>query len=145
MAIYLCIFFYWTNGDLLQRRNYCLNYIFYNRRLIMSLKNYRYVTSIIVWMLAFKLLIWRRHHYRWGAANLDLCSVLMATEQWWYFSVQHLLWHGASVYNDHLRGPVILTPIAERLTVELSLPVFTALVCRIWDLNAQASPCGANA
>ena len=27
------------------------------------------------------------------------------------------------VYNDHLRGPVALTPIAERLAVEVSLPV----------------------
>ena len=24
------------------------------------------------------LLIWRRHHYRWRAANFDLCSALMA-------------------------------------------------------------------
>ena len=35
----------------------------------------------------------------------------------------HLLWHGASVYNGHLRGPVTLIPIAERLAVELLLPV----------------------
>ena len=35
----------------------------------------------------------------------------------------HLLRHGASVYNGHLRGPVTLTPIAERLAVDLSLPV----------------------
>ena len=35
-----------------------------------------------------------------------------------------LLWHGGSVYNGHLRGPVTLTPCAERLAVELSLPVF---------------------
>ena len=34
-----------------------------------------------------------------------------------------------------LRGPMTLTPIAERLTVELSLPVFTTLVCRGWDSN----------
>ena len=34
-------------------------------------------------------------------------------------------WHGASVYNSHLRGPATLTPIAERLEVELSLLVFT--------------------
>ena len=33
--------------------------------------------------------------------------------------------HGASVYNGHLRGPMALTTIAERLAVELSLPVFT--------------------
>ena len=27
----------------------------------------------------------------------------------------HLLVHGASIYNGHLRGPVTLTPNAERL------------------------------
>ena len=32
---------------------------------------------------------------------------------------------GASVQNGHLRGPVTLTPTAERLAVKLSLPVFT--------------------
>ena len=49
-------------------------------------------------------LIWRRHHYRWRASNFDLCSALMA-----FFSVPHLLWHGASVYNGHFRGPVTFT------------------------------------
>ena len=39
-----------------------------------------------------------------------------------FFSVPHLLWHGASVCNGHLRGPVTLTSNAERLSVELSLP-----------------------
>ena len=62
-----------------------------------------------------------------GLVNFDLCSALMhmAIEQWGFISVPHLLWHGASVYNGHLRGPMTLTPIAERLAVELSLPVFT--------------------
>ena len=69
--------------------------------------------------------IWRRHHYRWKAANFDLCSALMAIVQWGFFSLPHLLCHGASVYNGHLRGPVTLTHIAERLAIELSLPVFT--------------------
>ena len=50
-------------------------------------------------------LIWRRHHCWWRAANFDLCSALMAIEHWGFFNVQHLLWHGASVYNGHLRGP----------------------------------------
>ena len=27
-------------------------------------------------------LIWRRHHYRWRAAKFDLCSALVAIEQW---------------------------------------------------------------
>ena len=67
--------------------------------------------------------IWKRHHCQWRAANYDLCSALMAIEQWGFFSVSHLLWHGASVYNGHLRGPVTLTPFAERLAVELSLSV----------------------
>ena len=39
----------------------------------------------------------------------------------------------------HLRGPVTLTPIAERLAVELSLPVFMTYVCRAWDSNIQSS------
>ena len=67
--------------------------------------------------------IWRRHYSRWRAANIDHCSALMAIEQWGFFSVPHLLWHGTTVYKGHLRGPVTLTPIAERLAVELSLPV----------------------
>ena len=76
-------------------------------------------------------LIWRRHHCLWRAANIDLCSVLTAIEQWGFFSVPHLMWHGASVYNGHLRGPVTLTPIAERLAVELSLPVLTTGLSRL--------------
>ena len=47
-------------------------------------------------------LIWRRHHCRRRAANFDLCSALMTIEQWGFFSVPHLLWHGASVYNGNL-------------------------------------------
>ena len=67
--------------------------------------------------------IWRRHHSRWRAANIDHCSALMAIEQWGFFNVQRQLWHGTSVYNGHLRGTVTLTPIAEHLAVKLSLPV----------------------
>ena len=64
-------------------------------------------------------LIWRRHLCRWRAVKFDLCSELMAIEQ---FSLSHLLWQGASVYNGLLRGPVTLTPNAEHLAVDLSLP-----------------------
>ena len=48
-------------------------------------------------------LIWRRHHYRWRASNFDLCLAFMAIDQWEFFIVAHVLWHGASVYNGHLR------------------------------------------
>ena len=61
-----------------------------------------------------------------------------------FFSVSHILWHGASVYNGHLRGPVALTPFAERFAVELSLPVFTTEACRAWDSNTQPSACEEN-
>ena len=56
-------------------------------------------------------------------------------EQWGVFSAPHLLWQGTSIYNGHLRGPVTLTTAAERLAVELSLPVLMTLVCRGWDLT----------
>ena len=36
-----------------------------------------------------------------------------------------------------------LTPIAERLPVELSLPVFTSKVCQGWDSNTQPTAFGA--
>ena len=39
-------------------------------------------------------------------------------------SVPHLMWHGSSVYNGHLRGQLTLVPVAELLVGELSLPVF---------------------
>ena len=53
----------------------------------------------------------------------------------------------ASVYNGHQRGPVTLTPIADRLAVELSLhvPVYTTQVFRGWDSNTKPSACEANA
>ena len=38
-----------------------------------------------------------------------------------------------------------LTPIAEHLALELSLSVFTTLVCRGWDANTQTSARGAHA
>ena len=76
--------------------------------------------------------------------KFDLYSALMAFEQWGLFNVSHLLCHGSTLYNDHLRGPVTLTPVAERLAVELSLPVFTTHVCRDRGSNLDlphASPC----
>ena len=54
-------------------------------------------------------IIWRRRHCRWRAASFDLCSALMAIDPWGFFSVPHLLWHRASVYNGHLRVSVTHT------------------------------------
>ena len=60
-----------------------------------------------------------------GLQIFYLCSSLMAIEQLGFFSVSH-------VYNGHFREPVTITPIAERLAVELSLPFFTTYVCGEW-------------
>ena len=82
-------------------------------------------------------LIQRCHHCRRRPAKFDLCSAVMAIEEWGFFYVPQLLWHGPTLYNGHLQGPVTLTPVAERLEVELSLhvPVFTTLVCHDRGLN----------
>ena len=100
--------------------------------------------SLIVWCFSSH----SRTFHLFGdvtTANFDLCSALMVIEKWGFFSVSHLLWHGASVYNCYLREPVTLTPIAESLAEELSQPVFTSYVCRCWDSNYQPSAYGANA
>ena len=66
-----------------------------------------------------------------GLQIFYLCSALMAQEKWGFFNLPHIRWHGAFVYNGDLRGPVTLTPVAERLTVEKSLLVPTTLDCRV--------------
>ena len=57
------------------------------------------------------------------------------TMQWDFYSVPnvHLLRHVTSDYNGHLRGPVALTTIAERLAVELSL--LRSVNAGIWTPN----------
>ena len=49
--------------------------------------------------------------------------ILLAIEQQRVFSVPHLLWQELYVFNGHLWGLVTPTHVAERLAVELSLPV----------------------
>ena len=81
-------------------------------------------------------LVWRRHHYRWMAANFDLYSVFMTSEQWGFFSVPHLLWHESPLI-------MVVSEDPRNLAVELSLPVY--YVCRGWISNTQPSACEANA
>ena len=73
-------------------------------------------------------LIWRRHNYRRRASIFDLCSALMVIEQWGFYSVPHLLWHGSPVYYGYFRGPVTPTSVAKCLAVELSLLVLSTQV-----------------
>ena len=57
---------------------------------------------------------WRRQHDRWRAANFNqrVCSGLMAIEQWWFFSVPHLLWHGTLNYCREFGGGVVFRFVA---------------------------------
>ena len=52
-----------------------------------------------------------------------------------FFNVPHLLWHGPTLYNGHLQGPVTLASIVERLAVKLSQSVLTTLVCPDQESN----------
>ena len=45
----------------------------------------------------------------------------------------------------HLLGTMICTSVAERLAMEISLPVFKTYVCRIKDSNSQSFVCKTNA
>ena len=75
--------------------------------------------------------LWRNHHYRWSAVNFHLCSTFMGIEQWGFSNAPHL----PTLYKCHLRGLVTVTPVAELLVLELSLPVFTTQVCRYRGSN----------
>ena len=83
------------------------------RTIIFMTKNVNFFVCLYVWKIFIPFekcsLIWTRNHYRWRAAKFDLCSARMFIEQWWFFSVPHLLWQGAFVTNGHLWGPVTHT------------------------------------
>ena len=55
----------------------------------------------------------------------------------WLEFIVPLSSEGSLTCHGHLRGPVTLTPVAERLAVELSLPVFTTQVCRDRGSNSD--------
>ena len=87
--------------------------------------------------------IWRLHHCRWRAANFDLCPALMVIEQWEFFSVPHLLWHGASICNDYLRGARDTHTYCRAfssgaVTTRFYDLGFSGLA---WDSNTQPSAC----
>ena len=81
---------------------------------------------LFVWSLSSHSRIF--HAYGDVTITDEGLQILTYARQWGFFNVPHLLWHGPSLYN--LRGPVTLTPVAERFAVELSQPVFTTKVCR---------------
>ena len=69
-------------------------------------------------LLTFFFSLWRRHYCQWRAASFDLFSALITIEQCLICVTGHPFIMVISEVPWH-------TPIALRLTVHLSLPVFT--------------------
>ena len=91
--------------------------------------SYRYFST---WILSACLFVWSfssqsKIFHSFGDVTITGggLQILPMFGTYGFFSVAHLLWHVASVYNGCLRGPVTPRPIAERSAEELSLPVFT--------------------
>ena len=92
----------------------------------------------------FHYCIWRCRHYRWGALNLTF-----ARHSWPLSSEGFIAWH-SECDTGHpfiivISEDPLYSRIAERLSVDLSLPVFSTSVCRGWDSNTQLSACEVNA
>ena len=76
------------------------------------------------------------------AVYFDRCSALLAIEQWGFLnSVPHLLWHGESVYNGHLRN----THTYCRAFSSVVVTTWFYDLGIVWDSNTQSSAYGANA
>ena len=77
----------------------------FKRNILVTFKRLRFfvpIENFFTYIIASEglqiLTIARRSHGHWAF--------------WGFFGVPHLLWHWASVYHGHRRGPVKLTPIA---------------------------------
>ena len=83
---------------------------------------------VFVWSLSSHSRIF--HSYRDVTITGEGLQILTYDRHSWPLSREdsltcHTYCDTGHPFTGHLRGPVTLTPIAERLAVELSLPVFT--------------------
>ena len=63
---------------------------------------------------------------------------MLAIGQWGFFSVPHLLWHRASVYNGNRWSLRTCDTHTYCWAMELLLPDFATKVCRGWDTQPSA-------
>ena len=92
---------FYANDFTIVRKTYAEQW--YNERLCCSNSYFYWGGGRFVPIKNFSL-IWRRYHNWWWATNFDICSALMAIEQWGFFiNVPHVLWHGPTLYNGNLR------------------------------------------
>ena len=111
---------------------------------------------IPIWMSIVCLFVWgfvfhsRNFHSHGdvtitdGASNSDLYSAIMAIEQWGVLSVPYLLWHGSSVYNGHVRGPVTHTYCWAFGCGDVTT-CFNDLGLSLPEIEPRSSACKANA
>ena len=126
-------------------------------RLFVSLYNFESFTqgyfvpsSVVVEQTLFFIWGFSSHAINFHRKPGEDCKFwpILGTHGHWsvrVFSVPHIQWHGAPVYNGHLCGPVSLTVVAQRFTVDLSPPVLTTKYSRSLDSYTQPSACKANA
>ena len=92
---------FYANDFTIVRKTYAEQW--YNERLCCSNSYFYWGGGRFVPIKNFSL-IWKRYHDWWWATNFDICSALMAIEQWGFFiNVPHVLWHGPTLYNGNLR------------------------------------------
>ena len=127
----------WKNASL-EEFHICFNRPCHSSLKFHDINEMRVSLGFIVPLENFAL-IWRPHHYRWWVSTFNLISALVVIEQWGFFNLQHLLWHGPTLYNGHHWGSVTLTPVAERLTVELSLPILSRPGIKPWTFACKAN------
>ena len=110
----------WTKG--LNKKKLCL---YKNRFLLerffvwtncypITIKLLSFETWFVCWFFLFhsRILHWYGDVTITGQGLHILTYAQHLWPLWGFFSVQHLLWQGASVYNSHLRRAVTLTPTA---------------------------------
>ena len=129
---YDCSFYQWNKWE----NSFLINDFIMYVMLICWLGVFLYHKRILHHLETSPLLV----HVR--PTNFDIYSALMAIGQWGLFNVPHLLRHGPAHQHSHLRGPLTLTPVAERLELELLLPVLSRLGIepRTPALEANALP-----
>ena len=80
--------------------------------------------------------------FSYGFQHFDLYPAHIAIEQWGFFSVPHLLWHGTSIIMVIFEDPWH-SHLLPSILQWLSQPILPTSVCRGWVSNNHPSACGA--
>ena len=64
---------------------------------------------LLVWGLSSHARIFHSFSVTLKGCTFWHISAFMAIEQWRFFCLLHLMWHGTSLYDGHLRVPVTVT------------------------------------